>query len=102
VKLGAPRGHLVRQSADDARLGGAVVLSVSNPSKVDVSIFSIEKSNDGKNFMLLEMVSNIGKGDKSMTYTDSNVSSDLTYYRVKAISSTGNETVLPVATVKGI
>jgi len=81
---------------------GAVVLSVSNPSKVDVSLFSIEKSTDGKNFQLIEMVSNSNKSDVAMTYTDSDVNSDLTYYRVKAISSTGNETVLPVATVKGI
>jgi hypothetical protein len=89
-------------SLDASIKTGAVVLSVSNPSKVDVSLFSIEKSTDGQNYQLIEMVSNIGKSDIAMTYTDSSVNGDLTYYRVKAISSTGNETILPVATVKGI
>ena len=79
----------------------AVVLSVANPSKMDISLFSIEKSNDGKNFTLIEMVS-VSKSDVAMTYTDNNVNNNLTYYRVKAINANGNETVLPVATVKGI
>jgi len=81
---------------------GGVELSVSNPSKTDVALFSIEKSNDGKNFNLLEMVTNSSKGDVAMSYTDNNVNNNLTYYRVKAISSNGNETVLPLAAVKGI
>lgn len=79
----------------------AVELSVANPSKMDISLFSIEKSNDGKNFTLIEMVS-VSKSDVAMTYTDNNVNNNLTYYRVKAINANGNETVLPVATVKGI
>ena len=78
----------------------AVVLSVSNPSKTNVSLFSIEKSNDGKNFTLVEMVSNISKSEVAMTYTDNKVNSNLTYYRVKAINAMGEETVLPVAAVK--
>ncbi len=78
----------------------AVELSVSNPSKVDVSLFSIEKSTDGVNFTLVEMVSNISKSEVAMTYTDNNASNNLTYYRVKAINANGVETVLPVATVK--
>lgn len=78
----------------------AVVLSVSNPSKVDVSLFSIEKSTDGVNFTLVEMVSTVSKSEVAMTYTDNNVNNHLTYYRVKAINANGVETVLPVATVK--
>ncbi len=80
----------------------AVELIVFNPAKMDVSLFSIEKSTDGKNFTLVEMVSNIGKSDVAMTYTDNNLLAGLTYYRVKAISANGNETLLPVASVKGI
>lgn len=80
----------------------AVVLSVANPGKVDVAMFSIEKSFDGQNFTLIEMVSNVSKSEVAMTYTDNNTSSALTYYRVKAITSNGTETMLPVATVKGI
>ena len=81
---------------------GSVVLSVSNPSKLDVSVFSIEKSNDGTNFTLVEMVSNTNKNDVAMTYTDNSVNNNLTYYRVKAIYTNGSETILPVATVKAI
>jgi len=79
----------------------AVELNVSNPSKVDVSLFSIEKSTDGKNFTLLEMITNVNSNnDVAMSYTDTKVNSNITYYRVKAISANGQETVLPVATVK--
>jgi hypothetical protein len=85
----------------DATLNtGAVVLSVSNPSKIDVSLFSIEKSNDGTNFTLVDMVSTSSKSGVGMTYTDNNINNNLTYYRVKAINANGSETVLPVATVK--
>jgi len=77
----------------------SVVLNVTNPKNVEVSVFSIEKSNDGKNFTLVEMVNKTGN-DFAMTYTDTDVNSNLTYYRVKAINSNGEETLLPVATVK--
>ncbi len=80
----------------------AVELSVSNPSKVDVSLFSIEKSTDGTNFTLVEMVSGISKNEVAMTYTDNSINNNLTYYRVKAINANGVETVLPVAAVKAI
>lgn len=72
-----------------------VVLSVANPTKMNVAAYSIEKSNDGKNFTLVEMLSGA-----SMTYTDNQINNDLTYYRVKAIDTSGEETVLPLATVK--
>ncbi|MBP6730811.1 MAG: hypothetical protein KA149_02065 [Chitinophagales bacterium] len=80
----------------------SVELSVSNPSKLDVSLFSIEKSTDGKNFTLVEMVSNISKSEVAMTYTDNSVNTSLTFYRVKAINANGTETILPVAAVKTI
>jgi hypothetical protein len=74
----------------------AVVLSVINPDKKDVSVFSIEKSTDGVNYSLIEMITNINKeGETAMTYTDL-----LTYYRVTAITVNGENTVLPVAAVK--
>lgn len=81
--------------------GNAVVLSVINAAKADVSLFSIEKSNDGKSYQLVDMVSNINKTNEvAASYTDTQVNSNLTYYRVKAITSTGTETELPVAAVK--
>lgn len=79
----------------------SVVLSVANPSKVDVSLFSIEKSNDGKNFSLIQMISNVSKTNEvAMTYTDTKINSNLSYYRVKAINTNGTEITLPLATVK--
>lgn len=78
-----------------------VVLSVCNPSKADVSLFSIEKSDDGKNYTLVDMVNKVNKGaGVAMTYTDNQVNNKLTFYRVKAINALGEETVLPVAAVK--
>lgn len=87
-------------SASDLNLDATVksnevVLSVSNPTKMNVAAYSIEKSTDGKNFQLVEMVNGA-----SMTYTDNKVDNNLTYYRVKAINTTGEETTLPLATVK--
>ncbi len=86
----------------DAKIdNNSVVLKVSNPEKVSVSMFAIEKSNDGKNFTLVEMVNKINAADEiAMSFTDTKVNSNMTYYRVKAIDSNGDETVLPVATVK--
>lgn len=79
-----------------------VELKVSNPNKMDVSLFSIEKSKDGTRFDLMEMVSEISSNEVAMVYTDNELNNQLTYYRVKAIDAKGNETVLPIATVKGI
>ena len=73
----------------------SVVLSVA--AKNDVKMFSIEKSNDGKNFQVVEMVT-VNNG--AMTYTDSKVNTNLTYYRVTAINANGEEVKLPVAAVK--
>lgn len=79
----------------------SVVLSVNNPSKKEISLFSIEKSTDGKNFTLVEMVSSVNTdGTAALNYTDNNVNNNTIYYRVTAIGSNGEETVLPVAMVK--
>ena len=79
----------------------AVVLSVANPAKKDVSVFSVEKSDDGVNYALLEMVTNIHKeGDVAMIYSDYNITNKITYYRVTAITVNGDNTVLPIAAVK--
>jgi hypothetical protein len=78
-----------------------VVLSVANPEKLDVSLFSIEKSTDGKTFTLVQTISDINKNSAvAMNYTDSNIDGNLTYYRIKAIGANGEETTLPVAVVK--
>ena len=74
-----------------------VELNVTNPNMVEVARFNIEKSNDGTHYTLIESV----KGSNGiMNYTDTKVSNSLTYYRIKAINLNGEETVLPVATVK--
>ncbi|MCW5908411.1 MAG: hypothetical protein KIS94_11165 [Chitinophagales bacterium] len=79
----------------------SVVLNVTNPSKIAVSLFSIEKSHDGKSFTLVDMISKVNNdSDVAMNYTDTKINSNLTYYRVKAINTAGEETVLPIATVK--
>ena len=75
-----------------------VVLNISHPENLKISAYKIEKSLDGNSFTLLETVSS----DKSnLNYTDSKAGNSLTYYRVKALSNTGEEILLPVATVKG-
>lgn len=74
-----------------------VVLNVSNPEKLDIVSYRIEKSQDGSNFTLLGTVLD---NNATMNYTDSKIGSNLTYYRVKALSATGEEIVLPVATAK--
>jgi hypothetical protein len=79
----------------------AVVLTVANPAKNDVSVFSIEKSTDGINYSLIEMVTNTSTNrDIAMAYTDLNITNTLTYYRVTALAVNGENIVLPVATVK--
>ncbi len=63
----------------------------------NVSLYSVEKSNDGKNFQLVDMVTASANG---FNYTDTKINSDITYYRVKAISTMGEETTLPIASAK--
>ena len=74
-----------------------VVLNIENPENLQVSTYKIEKSMDGNNYTLLETISN---NNTRLQYTDSKAGISLTYYRVKAISKTGEEIILPVATVK--
>lgn len=96
-----PTASAVSMNLDAKIDNNSVVLNVSNPEKVSVSMFAVEKSNDGKNFTLLEMINKVNAADEiAMSYTDTKVNSNMTYYRVKAINSNGDETVLPVATVK--
>jgi hypothetical protein len=79
----------------------AVVLTVINTTKKDVSVFAIEKSTDGVNYSLIEMFTKIDKGsDVAMTYNDYSLNNQLTYYRVTAITVNGDNTVLPVVAVK--
>ncbi|MES2621826.1 MAG: hypothetical protein V4615_13330 [Bacteroidota bacterium] len=79
----------------------AVLLSVINPLRKDVSVFSIEKSTDGVNYALLEMVTNVTKdSDVAMSFTDYTINNQLTYYRVTAITVNGDNTVLPITAVK--
>ena len=71
------------------------------PIYLDIAMFSIEKSVDGKNYNVIDMVSKMNKGSEhALCYTDSKVDFNLTYYRVKAISAEGNEITLPIASVK--
>lgn len=74
----------------------AVELSLAGELS-NVSLYSVEKSNDGKNFQLVDMVSASANG---FNYTDTKINSDITYYRVKAISTMGEETTLPIASAK--
>ncbi|MDB5284831.1 MAG: hypothetical protein JWO06_3906 [Bacteroidota bacterium] len=74
-----------------------VELSVANPNMVEVARFNIEKSTDGTHYALVE---SLNSNSGAMTYTDTKVNNSLTYYRIKAINANGEETILPVATVK--
>jgi hypothetical protein len=78
-----------------------VVLTVVNPAKRDVSVFAIEKSTDGTNYSLIEMVTKISRdSDVAISYQDSNSNNGLTYYRVTAITVNGDSNVLPIVAVK--
>ncbi|HWB62720.1 MAG TPA: hypothetical protein VG603_04345 [Chitinophagales bacterium] len=77
--------------------GLGVVLSVEGNTQNNVTAYNIEKSTDGQNFYVLQNVNANGKG---LNYTDTDVKSALTYYRVTAVNSNGEQVVLPVAAVK--
>jgi hypothetical protein len=72
-----------------------VELSISNPEKLHISSYCIEKSTDGSNYTLLQTVSN-----ETLKYTDTKTGDSLTYYRVKATGVNGQQITLPVATIK--
>jgi len=74
-----------------------VELNIANPENLSIASYSIEKSTDGSNYTLLQTVTN---GKNTVNYTDTKLGNNLTYYRVKATSITGQEILLPVATVK--
>lgn len=76
-----------------------VVLSISGNTRQDISKFDIEKSTDGKNYQLIETVTK-SNGREAFNFTDSKISAQLTYYKVKATTASGAEEVLPVVTVK--
>jgi hypothetical protein len=74
-----------------------VVLNISNPEKLDIVSYRIEKSHDGSNYILLGTVSDNNGGTN---FTDNKIGSSITYYRVKAMNANGEEIVLPIATAK--
>jgi hypothetical protein len=74
-----------------------VVLNISNPKKLNIVSYRIEKSQDGSNYTLLSILSD---NNGTMNYTDNKIGSNLTYYRVKALSANGEEIILPIATAK--
>lgn len=76
-----------------------VELNVANPANIEVTMFSIEKSTDGQTYSLLETISG-KKTAGAMNYTDENINSNLTYYRIKALNVNGDEITLPIAAVK--
>lgn len=80
---------------------GSVELQIFSPANEDASFFSIEKSVDGVNYVVLEIlpVKNNGE-EKTIRYVDANPSQDLNHYRITATNSLGQQVVLPLTTVK--
>lgn len=80
---------------------GSVELQIFSPAKEDASFFSIEKSTDGKNYVMLEIfpVKNNGE-EKTLLYVDMNPDQDMNHYRITATNSLGQQVVLPLTTVK--
>ncbi len=74
-----------------------VVLNISNPQKLDIVSYRIEKSLDGSNYTLLGVLSD---NNGTMHYTDGKIGNAITYYRVKALNASGEEIILPIATAK--
>lgn len=85
---------------DATLISNSVVLSIANPKNMEVALYSIEKSTDGKSFTLLDMVRS-KNSQTTVSYTDENLSKEMTYYRIKAINNIGEETALPMASIKG-
>ncbi len=74
-----------------------VALNISNPEKLNIISYRLEKSFDGSHYSLLSTFADM---NTTMSYTDSKPGNGLTYYRVKALSANGEEIILPVATAK--
>ena len=74
-----------------------VALNISNPEKLNIISYRLEKSVDGNHYTLLSTFADI---NSPMSYIDSKPGNSLTYYRVKALSTNGEEIILPIATAK--
>ncbi|MBL0308588.1 MAG: hypothetical protein IPP77_02540 [Bacteroidetes bacterium] len=80
--------------------GGVVELQIFSPSNEDVSFYSIERSTDGKTYVVLEIlpVKNSVE-EKTTSYTDTNPNLSLNHYRITATNSLGQQNTLPLTTV---
>ncbi|WP_256013954.1 choice-of-anchor I family protein [Desertivirga xinjiangensis] len=78
----------------DLEKSGVVTLKWSTASEQNNDYFSIEKSSDGKNFVLLAKVLAKGDGKSSQEYqvTDHNPSTGINYYRLTQTDKDGTRT----------
>ncbi|GEM_PF-1564639 len=91
----APTASLFLNASFNSNNG--VVLNIANPQKLNIISYRLEKSLDGSNYTLLGILSD---NNGNTNFTDSKIGSNLTYYRVKALSANGEEIILPIATAK--
>ncbi len=69
-----------------------VILNWSTATEINNSYFAIERSMDGENFMEIDQVAGAGNSNKiiAYSYTDRNVLTETTYYRLKQVDNDGN------------
>lgn len=85
------------QSLDARQLNSAVALKWNVATEEDLSGYSIERSNDGRNFSQIAFVSASGQSDYS--FVDSKPGS-VSYYRIKSVDINGRYGYSTVALVK--
>jgi hypothetical protein len=81
-------------SFNGSLINGNVKLWWSTSNETDLSHFSIEKSNDSRNFTTMATIkANNTPEINGYTFNDDNVANGLTYYRLKMVNKDGGFTV---------
>lgn len=70
--------------------GGNATLLWKTQNQINVKGFEIEKSNDGKNFIVTDFVNATGSANSaSYSFTDKNTFRGMNYYRIKVVDKDG-------------
>lgn len=57
--------------------------------ETNVSVYEVEKSNDGRNFAIIAAINSKGDGENNYAYTDAVALQGTNYYRIKQIDNAG-------------
>ena len=81
---------------------GNAALAWTTTGENNLESFTIEKSINGTTYTTLDYVAAKNISDASYSYTDNNVANGITYYRIKAISKTGEATYSQVSVINKV